>query len=179
MLHLAQVKKNEFSGRVELRLLARQQAEHTWAVIAPEDVFPVIKGTDDPIGRLYLKEGLLVLVEIAETHQVLSIREAKDWVLDLIRQYLVGGLTPDFLQRETERAEEWRQELTLQSQELARRTMEMEARQEQIQALEAELERKTEDIERQKQDIKKMAEQLKLQQQQIQEQEDSKGEHQT
>lgn len=179
MLHLAQVEKNEFSGGVELRLLARQQAEYAWAAIAPEDVYPVIKGTQDTLEHFYLKEGLLVLVELSETNQVLDIRSAKDWVLDLLRQYLANGLTPDFLQRETERAEEWRQELTLQSQELARRTMEMEARQEQIQALEAELERKTEDIERQRQEIEKMAEQLKRQQQQIQEQEDSEGKSHT
>lgn len=162
MLHLAQVEKNDFSGEVELRLLARQQAEYTWAVIAPEDDFSVVQSIDNTASHLYLNQGLLVLVELSETNQVLSIREAKDWVLDMVRQYLVLGVTPEFLQREAERAEEWRQDLTLQSQELARRLMEMEARQEQIQHLE-------EDLKRQKKDIEKMAEEVKLQQQQLEE----------
>jgi hypothetical protein len=45
------------------------------------------------------------------------------------------------LQQEVERAEEWRQSLTLQNQDLARRTLELEARREQIQALEESLKR--------------------------------------
>lgn len=62
-------------------------------------------------------------------------------MLDLIGTYLTTGITPDFLRQEAERAEQWRQSLTLQNQDLARRTLELEARREQIQALEESLKR--------------------------------------
>jgi hypothetical protein len=45
-------------------------------------------------------------------------------------------MTPELLQQEVERAEHWRQSLTLQNQDLARRSLELEARREQIQSLE-------------------------------------------
>jgi chromosome segregation ATPase len=92
-------------------------------------------------------EHLLVLVELSSTHQVVSIQEAKDWILELMQKYLTQGITPDFLKQETERAEQWRQSLTLQSQELERRTLELEARREQIQSLEEDLKRQKHELE--------------------------------
>jgi len=62
-------------------------------------------------------------------------------VLKLVQTYLTSGMTVEFLQQEAERAEKWRQNLTLQNQELARRSLELEARREQIQALEESLKR--------------------------------------
>jgi hypothetical protein len=50
-------------------------------------------------------------------------------------------MTPAQLRQEAERAESWRQSLTLQNQDLARRSLELEARREQIQALEESLKR--------------------------------------
>ena len=146
MLHLAQVQKNESVGGVELRLLARQQSENSWTVINPEDVS--LPNTHS------LNEGLLVLVELSENQEVLSIQHANDWVLDLVQQYLSVGVTPTFLQEEAERTEQWRQDLTLQSQDLTRRHLEMEARREQIQTLE-------EDLKREKQQLEALAAQLK------------------
>ena len=146
MLHLAQVQKNESVGGVELRLLARQQSENSWTVISPEDI---------PLPNSHpLNEGLLVLVELSENQEVLSIQHANDWVLDLVEQYLSAGVTPTFLQEEAERTEQWRQDLTLQSQDLTRRHLEMEARREQIQTLE-------EDLKREKQQLETLAAQLK------------------
>lgn len=55
--------------------------------------------------------------------------------------YLSSGMTPELLQQEVERAEQWRQSLTIQNQDLARRSLELEARREQIQALEESLKR--------------------------------------
>lgn len=146
MLHLALVQKNDFSDGVALQLLARQQSEDSWVVMAKEDVVSVAKADS-------LNENLLVLVELDNTNQVLSIKDAKDWVLDLVQQYLTSGITPGSLQQEAERAEQWRQDLTLQSQELARRTMEMEARQEQIQALEEDLKRKEKQLEKREEEL--------------------------
>jgi predicted RNase H-like nuclease (RuvC/YqgF family) len=74
--------------------------------------------------------------------------------LDLVEQYLSAGVTPTFLQEEAERTEQWRQDLTLQSQDLTRRHLEMEARREQIQTLE-------EDLKREKQQLEALAAQLK------------------
>ncbi len=155
MLHLAQVQKNEFSGGVELRLLVRQQSEDLWSVMVPEEILPVVNTTDDLAARLYLIAGSLALVELSETNEILNIRDAKDWILRLVQQYLSSGISPALLQQETERAEQWRQDLTLQSQELARKTLEKEAHREQLQQLE-------EELKREKKQLEMMTAQLKL-----------------
>lgn len=134
MLHLAQVQRNESSGNVELRLLAQQESQYSWAIMNSADTIPATNFDA-------LNEGVLVLVELCHDYKVLNIREAKDWVLELVQQYLTNGITPAFLEQEAERAEQWRQDLTLQSQELARKTLELEARREQIQRLEEDLKR--------------------------------------
>ena len=148
MLHLAQVQKKGFLGKAELRLLARQKSETTWALAAEEDV--ILSAEANAFG-----EGALVLVELAEDHQVTSLQDATGWVLDLVQKYLIAGLTPALLQQEAERAEQWRQSLTLQSQELGRRTLEVEARREQIQELE-------ENLKREKKELEALAQQLKV-----------------
>lgn len=141
MLHLAQVQKQGLSGKLDLRLLARQEAEDTWAVIAEEVFIPTTDATLGANVALDLSEGLLVLVELSPTKKIENLQNATSWVLDLVQTYLTSGITPTFLQQETERAEQWRQTLTLQNQELARRSLELEARREQIQALEENLRR--------------------------------------
>jgi hypothetical protein len=145
MLHLAQVQNNESVGRLELKLLARQQSENSWTVINPE-IVPFTNTNS-------LNEGLLVLVELSDNQQVMSIQNPKDWVLDIVQQYLTTGVSPTFLEEEAIRAEQWRQDLTLQSQDLTRRNLEMEARREQIQTLE-------EDLKREKQHLEEMAAKL-------------------
>jgi hypothetical protein len=137
MLHLAQVQNHGLSGKTELRLLARQEDEYMWAVMTEEVVVSAVEEST-------LSEGLLVLVELSPRGVVLSIQEATSWVLELLQTYLTSGITPAFLQQETERAEQWRQSLTLQNQELARRSLELEARREQIEALEENLKRDSE-----------------------------------
>ncbi|MBF2009402.1 hypothetical protein ACF3DV_21610 [Chlorogloeopsis fritschii PCC 9212] len=134
MLYLAQVHKNEFLDQLQLRLLARQEAEHIWAII-PEEAF-ILLGTSKN-----LAEKLLVLVELSPTGDIEKLEEATNWVLEMVKTYLTTGITPEFLRQETERAEQWRQNLTLQTQDLARRSLELEARREQIQALEESLKR--------------------------------------
>lgn len=134
MLYLAQVQKKGILGKAGLRLLARQKSEHTWVVITEEEVLPAAEANN-------LSEGLLVLAEVNHARQVTSVQDAKDWVLDIVQKFLITGITPAFLQQETERAEQWRQSLTLQSQELDRRALELEARREQVQALEESLKR--------------------------------------
>lgn len=144
MLHLAQVQKQELSGKLILRLLAFQEAEYTWVIIADENVIPPAEVMLLGKSAKGLSEGLLVLVELSPTGEIQSIKNATSWVLELVQIYLTSGITPAFLQQETERAEQWRQNLTLQNQELSRRSLEVEARREQIQALEESLKREKE-----------------------------------
>ncbi|MEO8892835.1 MAG: hypothetical protein ABI417_15180 [Coleofasciculaceae cyanobacterium] len=162
MLHLAQVQNNESVGGVELQLLACQQIENSWTVLDPETV---LFANTNP-----LPEGLLVLVELSDNKEVLSIQHAKNWVLDLVQKYLTGGATSaTFLEEEAERAEKWRQELTLQSQDLTRRKLEMEARREQIQTLEEDLEPQRQRLEERALQLKSKEEELKLERQQLEE----------
>ncbi len=140
MLYLAQVQKKGFLGKAGLHLLARQKSENAWTLVTDED--PVISSEANNFG-----EGVLVLVELTSNRQILTVKDAKDWLLDIIQKFLISGITPTFLQQETERAEQWRQSLTLQSQELNRRALELEARREQVQALEESLKREKKMIE--------------------------------
>ncbi|BAZ05232.1 hypothetical protein [Calothrix sp. NIES-3974] len=134
MLYLAQVRKNDFLGQFQLLLLARQEAENVWTLI-PEEAFILLgKNTTH-------SEKLLVLVELSPTGDIIKLEEATNWVVNLVKNYLSNGITPEFLRQEAERVEEWRKNLTLQNQDLARRSLELEARREQIQALEENLKR--------------------------------------
>jgi hypothetical protein len=135
MLYLAQVQKKEISGEISLQLLACQNSDETWAMLFQETVLTLPPDFD----RIVLNEGMLVLADVGENSKILHIQAATNWVLELVQKYLTTGFTPDFLQQEAQKAEGWRQSLTLQSQELSRRFIEVEARREQIQTLEAKL----------------------------------------
>ena len=135
MLYLAQVQKKEILGEISLQLLACQNSDDSWAMLSQETVLTV----PPDFGQNVLNEGMLVLADIGENSKVLNIEAATNWVLELVNKYLTTGFTPDFLQEEAQKAEGWRQSLTLQSQELSRRSIEVEARREQIQNLEAKL----------------------------------------
>lgn len=136
MLHLAQVQTQGLLGRLGLRLLARQETEYNWTLITERTVILEVETVLNDSTLFSLSEGLLVLVDISATGEIESLENATTWVLELVKTFLTNGITPAFLQQETERAEQWRQSLTLQSQDLARRALEVEARREQIQALE-------------------------------------------
>lgn len=138
MLYLAQVQKQKLSGQVELRLLAHQQTTYKWEVDEQGKLISVAEAIAFP-------EGLLVLIELSPKGEMLSLQDATNWVLDLVKTYLTSGVTPEFLKAETERSEQWRQSLTLQNQDLSRRSLEVEARREQIQALEESFKRDKED----------------------------------
>ena len=129
MLHLAQVTKNDTSGKLILQLLASQKSEFQW-VFCEEEYTPLNQ-------EINLNEGLLILVELGSNNQIIKLTEAKEWVLDLIRQYLnKDHPNPDFLAEEQSRIEKWRQQLTSQSQDLTRIRLEIEARREELQELE-------------------------------------------
>ncbi|XWK88255.1 MAG: hypothetical protein U7127_29415 [Phormidium sp.] len=141
MLHFAQVQKEAIKDQTKLRLLARQESEYTWALIEEAEVIPIPDAEKDEWSN-----GLLVLVELSPTRQVLSIKDATDWVLDLVKNYLTSEITIDFLQQERERVEEGLQTLTLEKLDLSRRLLEVEARREEIQELEAKLQQQMKDL---------------------------------
>lgn len=140
MLYLAQVQKKGFLGKTELRLLAQQESEHAWTVLGADEIVLTSETT-------VVNEGVLVLVDLSSDRQVLRLEDAKDWVLEVLQTFLVNGITPNFLKEESDRAEQWRQELTLQSQEIGRKALEVEARREQIQILEDSLKREKKHLE--------------------------------
>lgn len=139
MLHLAQVEKIA-PDKAGLRLLARQRAEYSWALTADQELLPMEQLPE-------FGEGSLVLVTLSETREILHIENAGNWLLGIIQTFLRNGITPAFLQEESERAEQWRQTLTLQSQDLDRRALELEARREQIEQLEEALKREKKQME--------------------------------
>lgn len=169
MLHLARVEKGTTpSGGVTLRLLARQYSGYSWVVIKePESL--LAENIDD------YGEGRLVLVSLTETKQIETVKDAVPWLLEIIQVFLKKGITPEFLQEEANRAEQWRQNLTLQSQDLDRRALELEARREQIEQLEESLQREKKQMEvmasqykDQNQELDRRAAELEAQQHQLQ-----------
>lgn len=137
MLYLAQIKKNAISGETQLQLLARQFRDRNWKICNRQSV---------PLDhKLGYSEGLLVLVKLDEKNEIIEIKEAQDWVLELVEKYLSNTkITPEFVKKEQERIEQWRQELASQSQDLTRRSLEIETRREQLQELEETLMREKE-----------------------------------
>jgi chromosome segregation ATPase len=140
MLHLAFVEKVASSAKMGLRLIARQRSEYSWALLPEQEFIPL----DDDSNYL---EGTLVLATLSETRQVMQVDSANQWLMAVIQTFLKSGVTPAFLQAESERAEQWRQTLTLQSQDLDRRALELEARREQIEQLEESLKREKKQME--------------------------------
>ena len=134
MLYLAQVTKNPYLNELELQLLVMKTDEHLWQKTS---------------GTLYMEnretlqkfnEGILVLVKVDENKQILQIDNAKNWILDIIENFLSEPrLTPEFIQQEEARIEEGRQEITSKNLDLTRRQLELETQREQIQAVESSL----------------------------------------
>lgn len=144
MLHLAQVQAQS-AEKTTLQLLAAQKSDPVWEVL-PADAIATVDRIDNAV-------GVLLLVELSASGEVIRSEPAKDWILDLIEKYLAVGITPETLQQEEQRAEQWRQSLTLQSQELGRRSLEMEARRDQIQDLEEKLKEEKQQLEQKAKEI--------------------------
>jgi hypothetical protein len=153
MQHLAKVYRKSLSDGGAVQLLARQVSEHLWELIAD---MPII----ETVNRIPFNEGVLVLVTLNSQGQAATVEDGTPWVLALVSQYLAQGITPAFLQEEMERAEQWRQSLTLQSQEVRRRALETAARRDEIQALEKKLQLEREELERRERDLNLQTEDL-------------------
>jgi hypothetical protein len=140
MLYLAQVKKNLVSGKLELELLAYQEANHQiWHIIDSEYV---------PLDSEEFAVGVLVVVEYKENKTIINIENATNWVLNLVQKYLTNSLiTPEFILEEEAKIEKWRQEIAQESQDLTRRHLELETRREELQELEKSLKREQQKLE--------------------------------
>lgn len=132
MRYLAKVHLKSGPNITQLQLLAANVADHVWEPIAPCKVMSTHR--DIPFN-----EQSLVLVDLVDEETVVAVLDATDWVMEFVSEYLTQGLTPTGLKEEVERAEQWRQSLTLQSQEVRRRALETAARRDEIQNLEKQL----------------------------------------
>ncbi len=133
MLYLAEVVKNKETGKLELHLLAVEESRLQWT-LCDNKYLPLEK--DDNF-----TEGLLLLVELNKDYQILRCQSARDWVLSILKEFLVEGHCNHNINipEEQARLEKWRQELTSQSQDLTRMRLEIETRREELQQLEQSL----------------------------------------
>lgn len=147
MLYLAQVEINPDSGEIQLQVLARQESEYVWTVDNSETLLLIKESS--------LCAGVLVLVEIDQYQQIISIQDAKEWILSILQQHLTkNAINPQFIESEQSKVEKWRQEITAQNLELNRRALEIETRREQLQELEQELKRDREELNRLQKQLK-------------------------
>lgn len=172
MLYLAQVHQEESSQTSELKLLAVQETGGAWAVLSGEVLLP-------PEQALQVQPCQLVLADLSPENDVLQVQDAKDWVVEIVQQHLVATAMPPFVQDEVQRAERWRQSLTLQSQELDRRALEMEARREQVQELEDNLKQELRELELQREQLGILAGNLNREREQLEAMRNQLGEHRT
>ncbi len=133
MLYLAQVQQPT-EDSLGLVLLAVQSSDHGWQLTRDRQ-----RQTIALPAHTTLTQNQLVLVELDSAQDVTETQDATSWVLETIRNYLSVGITPEELNQEANRLEQWKQSLTLQNQELSRRALELELRRDQLQALELSL----------------------------------------
>lgn len=141
MLYLAQVETNPNSGEIQLQVLARQESEYVWEL---DNSQTLLLAKESSLGV-----GVLVLVEMGKNRQIISIQDAKEWILSILQQHLTkNAINPQFIKTEQGKVEKWRQEITAQNLELNRRALEIETRREQLQELEQELKKDREELDR-------------------------------
>lgn len=145
MLYLAQVVGKNPDGLAKLKLLAIEKAAYTWVPLT-EETYLTTSEANAYENNVFLKVRLTGSKQGSK--EVEWVEEATDWLLGFLNEYLSIGLSPEQLRDEAERAEQWRQSLTLRSQELARRDLEIEARHEQMQQLEENIHQERKKLER-------------------------------
>lgn len=184
MLYLAEVQKQKAafmgSSKTDLKLLACQRADQSWAEITGEEIVPA-PGENANV----LNAGAIVMVNLSGNRQIQGeIEPAARQLVGMLKNF--SRLLEKSKQGEDE-IEQWKASLTYQMQELNRREMEMEARLEQMQQMEEEFERLDqqrqevsgtqenaarlqEEVERNRQELESAWAQLRSEQNRIQEQ---------
>ncbi len=184
MLYLAEVQKQKAafmgSSKTDLKLLACQRADQSWAEITGEETIPAPGENANT-----LNAGAIVMVNLSGNRQIQGeIEPAARQLVGMLKNF--SRLLEKSKQGEDE-IEQWKASLTYQMQELNRREMEMEARLEQMQQMEEEFERLDqqrqevsgtqenaarlqEEVERNRQELESAWAQLRSEQNRIQEQ---------
>lgn len=184
MLYLAEVQKQKAgfmgSSKTDLKLLACQRADQSWAEITGEEIVPA-PGEDANT----LNTGAIVMVNLSGNRQIQGeVEPAARQLVGMLKNF--SRLLEKSKQGEDE-IEQWKASLTYQMQELNRREMEMEARLEQMQQMEEDFERLDqqrqevsgtqenaarlqEEVERNRQELESAWTQLRSEQNRIQEQ---------
>jgi hypothetical protein len=143
MLHLARVEKKINPEQLKLNILAHETTENLWEISSKNELIINDFSSGENFG-----EGLLVLLELDNQQNVISIKSASNWIIELVKSYLTSPiLNGEFVKKEQEKVEEWRREMALQSQDLTRRNLELETRQEQLQELENKLKQQQKELE--------------------------------
>ncbi len=130
MQYLAELKKEKaFVGfKAEIKLLARNTSDNNWQSVGNDETIPV----SDANQSRDLKDGQMVLVEIANNKSIQSIQEASKRVVLLLQNF--SKFQGKFKEGEEE-IEQWKQSLSFQSQELHRREVELSEREQELEHL--------------------------------------------
>ncbi len=159
MLYLAEVQKQKSgfglgSGKAELKLLACQRGEQSWAAVPGSETIPA----DDANN---LNAGTLVLVDLSPNKQIKgNIEEAANRLVSILQGFSRGQ---EKIKTKEEEIEQWMQSLTYQSQELQRREMELQVREEEI----AQLESQRQEIQGSSEEAQRIRDELKAKQQEL------------
>ncbi|MCT7983425.1 pilus motility taxis protein HmpF [Laspinema sp. A4] len=159
MLYLAEVQKQKSgfglgSGKAELKLLACQRGEQSWAAVPGSETIPA----DDANN---LNAGTLVLVDLSPNKQIKgNIEEAANRLVSILQGFSRGQ---EKIKTKEEEIEQWMQSLTYQSQELQRREMELQVREEEI----AQLESQRQEIQGSSEEAQRIRDDLKAKQQEL------------
>lgn len=159
MLYLAEVQKQKTgfglgSGKAELKLLACQRGEQSWAAVPGSETIPA----DDANN---LNAGTLVLVDLSPNKQIKgNIEEAANRLVSILQGFSRGQ---EKIKTKEEEIEQWMQSLTYQSQELQRREMELQVREEEI----AQLESQRQEIQGSSEEAQRIRDELQAKQQEL------------
>lgn len=132
MLYLAEVKKTKgFMGaKTEVKLLACERNDKSWAAVPNEDVLNV-----DDMGNF--GDGALIVVNLSGSRQIQGSPEsASNRILTILQNF---SRLLEKTKSQEEEIEQWKQSLTFQAEELNRRQAEMEHRLEELEGAEEEL----------------------------------------
>ncbi len=132
MLYLAEVQRQKSktgfmgSAKAELRLLAYQRPDQSWAAVQGEEAIAADEANNFNV-------GVLVLADLNANRQAQQIREAGRPLVGILQGF---SRQMEKAKGQEEEIEQWKQSLTYQSEELNRRNTELEGRLDELQHIE-------------------------------------------
>jgi len=117
-------------AKTEVKLLACERNDKSWAAVPNEDVLNI-----DDVGTF--GDGALIVVNLSGSRQIQGSPEsASNRILTILQNF---SRLLDKTKSQEEEIEQWKQSLTFQAEELNRRQVEMEQRLEELEGAEEEL----------------------------------------